>query len=195
MANQSEALSDLNRDDVSTGKIAEHLQSGKLVRVHASLLCLDRLLGTPQSSDRQPELLEILPKGLAGFSHECQKLIVKAWRHAPVTVRLPDLNVAGLPRDIVVEWAVTQLLRDFGADVGDEQILMAAVARLDWNQAADPNKLFQRLAELRGSATQLLLAQQLANSVVDGTIAVAQASRYLIKMLAADTDVVVLAAL
>ena len=94
MANQSEALSDLNRDDVSTGKIAEHLHSGKLVRVHASLLCLDRLLGTPQSSDRQPGLLEILPKGLAGFSHECQELIVKAWRHAPVTVRLPDLNVA-----------------------------------------------------------------------------------------------------
>ena len=101
----------------------------------------------------------------------------------------------GLPRDIVVEWAVTQLLRDSGAEVGDEQILMAAVARLDWNQAADPNKLFQRLAELGGSATQLLLAQQLANSVVDGTIAVEQASRYLIKMLAAGTDVVVLAAL
>ena len=120
----------LGYDNVPAEKLLKHIRSDDTIVVHAALKYLQGQLAKPLPDARRNELLGVVPTTLNGLTLECQLLVVQLYRHLPVDKPLPSLDVADKPSSIVVEWVITQLLRNPKAVVDDQHMLSIAFANL-----------------------------------------------------------------
>ena len=185
----------LGYDNVPAEKLLKHIRSDDTIVVHAALKYLQGQLAKPLPDARRNELLGVVPTTLNGLTLECQLLVVQLYRHLPVDKPLPSLDVADKPSSIVVEWVITQLLRNPKAVVDDQHMLSIAFANLDWQQVSEPEALFDRIAASDKTQLQLLLIEKVGDSVLAGTITPESGQQFLLNTLSAKSSMVVTAGL
>jgi excisionase family DNA binding protein len=136
--------------------INQALQSSIPSVVHAAILHVWHRLKEPSPEQKQEDWVQLLPREIALFPAETQRLLAEVWIEIPVYYPLPNWRSADLAPEVFVTWLRAQIVhspkstKEFPTDFA----LRAAISNIPIDKISTAQDLVENLLKSSSSAIQ-----------------------------------------